>query len=174
MSENICLMIPLLIGLPRAPVTTSNPCPFFKLMNFAYWSLILQLLTTPSISWMAPPSVVTLGFFLHVENSSSLHDHVARNVQLQCRALSHRAVSRDWLESRLGIPITCSRIPSSASSPTHRTVSMWAEKQSLAFLHLFAEAICILLRRYAGLCENIDHLSPLEARAGTDLGNKYV
>ena len=39
-------------------------------------------------------------------------------------------------------------------------------------MHFFAEAICILLRLYAGLCENIDHLSPAEARAGTELGNK--
>ena len=35
-------------------------------------------------------------------------------------------------------------------------------------MHFFAEAICILLRLYAGLCENIDHLSPAEARAGTE------
>ena len=32
----------------------------------------------------------------------------------------------------------------------------------------------ILLRLYAGLCENIDHLSPVEGRAGTDLGNKNI
>ena len=38
-------------------------------------------------------------------------------------------------------------------------------------MHFFAEAICILLRLYAGLCKNIDHLSPAEARAGTELGN---
>ena len=41
-------------------------------------------------------------------------------------------------------------------------------------MHFFAEAICILLRLYAGLCENIDHLSPAEARAGTELGNKNI
>ena len=29
----------------------------------------------------------------------------------------------------------------------------------------------IFLRLYAGLCENIDHLSPAEARAGTEFGN---
>ena len=40
-------------------------------------------------------------------------------------------------------------------------------------MHIFAEAICILLRLYAGLCENIDHLSPAEARAGTELGKKH-
>ena len=38
-------------------------------------------------------------------------------------------------------------------------------------MHFFNEAICILLRLYAGLCENIDHLSPAEAIAGTELGN---
>ena len=38
-----------------------------------------------------------------------------------------------------------------------------------------AEAICTFsLRLYAGLCENIDHLSPAEARAGTELGNKNI
>ena len=41
-------------------------------------------------------------------------------------------------------------------------------------MHFFAEAICILLRLYAGLCENIDHLSPAEARAGTELDNKNI
>ena len=41
-------------------------------------------------------------------------------------------------------------------------------------MHFFAEAICILLRLYAGLCENIDHLSPVEAGAGTELGNKNI
>ena len=41
-------------------------------------------------------------------------------------------------------------------------------------MHFFAEAICILLRLYAGLCENIDHLSPVEAGAGTELGNKKI
>ena len=39
-------------------------------------------------------------------------------------------------------------------------------------MYFFAEAICILLRLYARLCENIDHLSPVEAGAGTELGNK--
>ena len=39
-------------------------------------------------------------------------------------------------------------------------------------MYFFAEAICILLRLYAGLCENIDHLSPVGAGAGTELGNK--
>ena len=39
-------------------------------------------------------------------------------------------------------------------------------------MHFFAEAICILLRLYAGLCENIDHLSAAKARAGPELGNK--
>ena len=33
-----------------------------------------------------------------------------------------------------------------------------------------AEAICTL-SLYAGLYENIDYLSPAEARAGTELGN---
>ena len=42
------------------------------------------------------------------------------------------------------------------------------------YMHFFAEAICILLRLYAGLCENIDHLSPVEAGAGTELGNKNI
>ena len=41
-------------------------------------------------------------------------------------------------------------------------------------MHFFAEAICILLRLYAGLCENIDHLSPAEARARNELGNISV
>ena len=36
-------------------------------------------------------------------------------------------------------------------------------------MKFFAEAICILLRLYAGLCENIDHLSPVDAGAGTEL-----
>jgi len=37
-------------------------------------------------------------------------------------------------------------------------------------MQFFAEAICIMLRLYAGSCENIDHLSPVEAGAGTELG----
>ena len=41
-------------------------------------------------------------------------------------------------------------------------------------MYIFAEAICILLRLYAGLCENIDHLSPAETRAGTELGKKNI
>ena len=41
-------------------------------------------------------------------------------------------------------------------------------------MHFFAEARCILLRLYAGLCENIDHLSPAEARAGTEVGNYRI
>ena len=39
-------------------------------------------------------------------------------------------------------------------------------------MYFFAEAICILLMLYAGLCKNIDHLSPLKAGAGSELGNK--
>jgi len=41
-------------------------------------------------------------------------------------------------------------------------------------MQFFAEATCIILRLYAGLCENIDHLSPVEAGAGTELGNKNI
>ena len=41
-------------------------------------------------------------------------------------------------------------------------------------MYFFAEAICILLRLYAGLCENIDHLSPVEAGAKTELGNENI
>ena len=41
-------------------------------------------------------------------------------------------------------------------------------------MHFFTEAICILLRLYARLCENIDHLSPVEAGAGTELGKNIV
>ena len=41
-------------------------------------------------------------------------------------------------------------------------------------MQFFAEATCILLRLYARMCENIDHLSPVEAGAGTELGNKKV
>ena len=41
-------------------------------------------------------------------------------------------------------------------------------------MYFFAEAICILLRLYAGLFENIDPLSPVKAGAGTELGNKNV
>ena len=37
-------------------------------------------------------------------------------------------------------------------------------------MYFFTEAICILLRLYAGLCDNIDPLSPVEAR--TELDNK--
>ena len=39
-------------------------------------------------------------------------------------------------------------------------------------MYFFAEALCILLTLYGGLCENIDHLSPVEAGAGTELSNK--
>ena len=42
------------------------------------------------------------------------------------------------------------------------------------YMQVFAEAICKMLRLYAGLCENIDHLSPVEAGAGTELGNKNI
>ena len=42
------------------------------------------------------------------------------------------------------------------------------------YMQVFAEAICKMLRLYAGLCENIDHLSPVEAWAGTELGNKNI
>ena len=38
-------------------------------------------------------------------------------------------------------------------------------------MYFIAEAICILLRLNAGLCEKIDNLSPAEARDGTELGN---
>ena len=38
-------------------------------------------------------------------------------------------------------------------------------------MYFLAEAICIFLRLYAGLCENIDHLSPVDPGAGTELGN---
>ena len=39
-------------------------------------------------------------------------------------------------------------------------------------MNLFAKAIGILLRLYAGLFENIDHLSPVEAGVGTELDNE--
>ena len=37
-------------------------------------------------------------------------------------------------------------------------------------MYFFAETMCILKRLYARLCENIDHLSPVEAGARTELG----
>ena len=36
----------------------------------------------------------------------------------------------------------------------------------------FAEAICHFAEAICSFCENIDQLSPVEAGAGTELGNK--
>ena len=36
----------------------------------------------------------------------------------------------------------------------------------------FAEAICHFAGAICSICENIDQLSPVEAGAGTELGNK--
>ena len=41
-------------------------------------------------------------------------------------------------------------------------------------MNFFAEAICILLRLYAGLYDSIDHFSLVEDEAGTELGIQNI
>ena len=44
-------------------------------------------------------------------------------------------------------------------------------KNCRGYMH-FAEAICHFAEAICSFCENIDQLSPVEAGAGTELGNK--